>query len=88
MAYFSPGRVTLQQFVFIFVYIWVVFGLYLGDNDLLQSKKSDFATGQQKEKTKNKSKAFTGMKNEETLDFFKNMNNFEETNRTEEDDLA
>ena len=44
MAYFSPGRVTLQQFVFIFVYILVVFGLYLGDNGLLQSKKSDFAT--------------------------------------------
>ena len=50
MAYFSPGRVTLRQFVFVFVYIWVVFGLYLGDDGLLQSRKSDFATTPEKGK--------------------------------------
>ena len=64
MAYLSPGRVTVRQFVLVFVYqnepnghlylgrdfdassraVWVVFGLYLDDDALLQSRKSDFAT--------------------------------------------
>ena len=30
--------------------IWVVFGLYLGDDGLLQSRKSDFATTPEKGK--------------------------------------